>query len=554
MINQKLSHIFAEMAVLLEIQSVAFKPRAYEHAAYIVGGIQEDLADMYTRGGLKALEDISGIGKGIAEKIEEYIKHKHIAEYEHLKKQLPVDVNNLIRIEGIGPKKIALLYQKLGIKNVAGLKTAIQKHQLRELPGFGEKTEQKIAKGIEFLERGQGRLLLGRALSIARAIVAQVRNLPGVLRAEYAGSIRCMQETIGDLDLLIVSRDPNCAKEFFSDRTEETLGLRPNVRVVPPESFGAALQYFTGDKYHNVILREIAIKKGYKLNEYGLYKGEKMIAGKTEEEIYEKLGLKWMEPELRTNNGEFTEPLPKLIGYSDLKGDLQVQSDWTDGQNSIRELAEAAKKLGHEYIAITDHTRSLAMTGGADEAKLERQMREIDNVQKEVPGIKILKGAEVNIMKDGTLDINNETLAKLDVVGAAVHSLFNMAEKDMTARIIRAMENPHVDILFHPTGRVLEKRDPYNVDMDAIIATAKRTGTILEIDAHPARLDLKDEYIRKAVNAGVKLVIDSDAHAIGELSYLEYGIGQARRGWATKDDVINTRSWQDLKKLLKNKN
>ena len=333
------------------------------------------------------------------------------------------------------------------------------------------------------------------------------------------------------------------------------IGMDADVRVLPPESFGAALQYFTGDKYHNIALREIAIKKGYKLNEYGLFKGEKLIAGKTEEEIYKKLGMELMEPELRTNHGEIeaalTGKLPKLIGYDDLKGDLQVQTDWTDGENSIKEMAEAAKKQGLEYILITDHTKSLAMTGGLDEKKLMKQMVEIDKVQKQVSGIKILKGSEVNINKDGTLDIDEETLAKLDVVGAAVHSNFNMPEADMTARIIRAMENPNVDILFHPTGRIIKRREPYKLDMDKVIKAAKRTKTVLEIDAFPDRLDLKDEHARKAVGDGVKLAIDSDAHSAGHFKFLEFGIAQARRGWAEKKDVINTRPWEEMLRSLK---
>jgi len=329
-----------------------------------------------------------------------------------------------------------------------------------------------------------------------------------------------------------------------------------DVRVLPPESFGAALQYFTGDKYHNIALREIAIKKGYKLNEYGLFKGKKLAAGRTEEEIYEKLGMDWMEPELRTNRGEIEASiagkLPELIGYDDLKGDLQIQTDWTDGENSIKEMAEAAKRQGLEYIAITDHTKSLAMTGGLDEKKILKQIGEIDKVQKQTGGgVKILKGSEVNINRDGTLDIDNETLAKLDVVGAAVHSNFGMSEADMTKRIIRAMENPNVDVLFHPTGRVIKKREPYRVNMDKIIKAAKETGTILEIDAYPDRLDLKDEHVRKAVDGGVKLSVDSDAHSASHLKFLEFGIAQARRGWAGKNDVINTRPWREMLELLK---
>jgi len=351
------------------------------------------------------------------------------------------------------------------------------------------------------------------------------------------------------------------AKGLTKTSVRLKIGMDADLRVVPPESFGAALQYFIGDKYHNIAVREIAIKKGYKLSEYGLFKEsgimshELKTAGKTEKEIYAKLGMQWMPPELRTNHGEIEaalqNKLPNLIGYADLKGDLQVQTDWTDGENSIKEMAEAAKKRGLEYICVTDHTAALAMTGGNDEKRLLKQMAEIDRVQKEVPGIKILKGAEVDIHKDGTLDIDDETLAKLDVVGISVHSNFKMNQKDMTKRITRAMENHNADILFHPTGRLVQKREAYKVDMAEIIKTAQKTGTVLEANAYPDRLDLKDEYIRQAVKLGVKISIDSDAHSTNHFQFLEYGIGQARRGWAEAKDVINTRSWEEMLKLFK---
>ncbi|KKU16781.1 MAG: polymerase X family protein, partial [Candidatus Giovannonibacteria bacterium GW2011_GWB1_45_9b] len=336
-------------------------------------------------------------------------------------------------------------------------------------------------------------------------------------------------------------------------------GIDADLRIVPKESFGAALQYFTGSKDHNVEVRKIAIKKGYKLNEYGLFKGKKNIAAEFEEKIYKKLGMDLPPSEIRLNLGEIEAALrgklPRLIGYGDLKGDLQLQTTWTDGKHTIEEMAREAEKIGHEYIAITDHTRSLAMTGGADEKKLERQMAEIDKINAKLKNQKskltVLKGAEVNIMKDGSLDIDNKTLEKLDVVGAAVHSLFNLSREEQTARIVKTMENPNVDILFHPTGRVINKRKPYDIDMEKLIKTAKRTGTILEIDGHPWRLDLKDEHIRMAREAGVKMVIDTDAHSIYEMSYLEYGVAQARRGWCEKKDIINTLPLKEFLKALK---
>ncbi len=569
-INHNLVKMLREMSVLLEIKGVEFKPQAYEKVAHSIEVLEKDVLEIYKKGGLTALEEIPGVGKGIAEKIEEFIKHHHIKDYELLKKELPVDVDGLSAIEGVGPKMILKLYKELGIKTRDQLEKAVKAGKLRDTEGLGVKTEENILRSIEFLKKEHGRFILGFIMPEVRAIIEKIKKVDGVERAEFAGSIRRMQETVGDLDILVISKKPSAVMDFFVSMPEVEavysrgdtkssvrlkMGMDADLIVLPSESFGSALQYFTGDKYHNIELRQIAVKHGYKLNEYGLYEGEKLIAGQTEEGIYEKLGFAWIPPELRTNTGELKASqegkLPHLVGYYDLMGDLQVQTDWTDGDNSIKEMAEAAKKLGLKYICITDHTKALAMTGGSDEKKLLRQMAEIDKIQKEVSGIKILKGAEVNIMKDGTLDIDDETLAKLDVVGASVHSNFNMPEKDMTARIIRAMENPNVDIIFHPTGRVIKRREAYKVDMDELLKSAKLTKTVMEIDAFPDRLDLKDEYIKKAVAGGVRLAIDSDAHSASHFQYLEYGIAQARRGWAEKSDIINTRDWEDMLKLLK---
>ncbi|MEX2053154.1 MAG: helix-hairpin-helix domain-containing protein, partial [Candidatus Paceibacterota bacterium] len=384
--NQELVKILLEMAALLDMQDVAFKPRAYEHAAYSIQVLDQEVADMYDKGGLKALEDIPGVGQGIAERIEEYIKTGRIKDYEKLKKKFPVDIEGLTAIEGVGSKMVKKLYQELKIKDLASLEEAAKEGKLRKIEGFGEKSEQKILKGIGFLKQSHGRFLLGEILPTVREMTDKLRKLPEVKEAEPAGSVRRMQETIGDLDILVTSSEPEKVMKFFVKMPEvedvisrgETktsvrlkIGMDADLRVVDPDSFGAALQYFTGDKYHNIAVREIAIKKGYKLNEYGLFKGKKLIACKTEEEIYEKLGMELMPPEVRTNNGEVEAAikgeLPEFIGYGDLLGDLQVQTDWTDGENSIMEMAEAAKKEGLEYIVITDHTKSLAMAHGSDE-------------------------------------------------------------------------------------------------------------------------------------------------------------------------------------------
>ncbi len=568
--NHELHKIFSELAALYAIKEIPFKPRAYEYAASSIGGLEEDIKDIYKKGGQKALVAIPGIGQGIAEKIEEYITTHHIKEYDKLKKAFPVDIDGLLRIEGLGPKGIQKLYESLKIKNIRNLEMAAKRGKLGTIPGFGEKTEQKILQSIARLEQYKGRFLLGTALPIAHKIIKRLRALKDIEKAEYAGSLRRMQETIGDIDILVISDAPAKVMEYFVKMPEVkdiiaqgptktsvrlNIGINADLRVLTAESFGAAWQYFTGDKFHNVELRTIAIDKGYKLNEYGLFKGQKAIAGTTETSIYEALGMAWIPPELRTQRGEIEaaqhNTLPHLIAYDDLKGDLQVQTDWTDGADSIEDMATAAQKMGLEYIVITDHTKSLAMTSGSDEKKLKKQMAAIDSIQKKFPDIKILKGAEVNILKDGSLDIDDDTLSQLDVVGASVHSHFSMEEKDMTQRIVRAMENPNVDIIFHSTGRVIHKREPYKIDIDAIIKAAHRTKTILEIDAQPERLDLKDDYIRKAIDQNIKLSIDSDAHDAESYHVLEYGIGQARRGWATKKDIINTRSWHEMLNMLK---
>lgn len=568
--NTELAQMFREIALYLEMQGVQFKPRAYEKVAYALEALEESVAEIYNRGGIKALREIPGVGEAIAEKIEEIVQTGKLKYYEELKREVPVDVRGLTAIDGVGPKFVKVLFQELRVKGVSDLERAARAGKIRGLPHFGEKMEQKILKGIEFLKQGSGRFPLGSVAPLIAEIEGRLRGLPEVSEVVVAGSVRRRKETVGDGDILAISRKPEKVMEFFVSMPEvmhvhgkgktKTMvklknGMDVDLRVVAKESFGAALNYFTGSKDHNVALRRIAQEKGLKLNEYGLYHGSKRVAGKTEEEIYEALGLSFVPPEIRENQGEIEAAkkgeLPDLVGYQDLRGDLQIQTTWTDGANSIEEMAGEAKRLGLEYIAITDHTKSLAMTGGADEKKLLKQMAAIDKINRSLKGITLLKGAEVNINKDGTLDIEDEVLAKLDVVGVAVHSHFNLPRREMTERIQRAMRNPNADILFHPTGRVIQKREAYDVDMDAIIKTAKETGTILEIDAYPDRLDLKDEHVRKAVEGGVKLVIDSDAHSVNHIRFLEFGVAQARRGWAGKSDVINTRPLKEFRKCLK---
>ncbi|MBI5732678.1 DNA polymerase/3'-5' exonuclease PolX [Candidatus Jorgensenbacteria bacterium] len=586
MTNRDIARLFYEIAAYLEMQAVPFKPRAYEKVAEVIENLNEEAGLIYERGGSKALGEIPGVGVSIAEKIEELLRTGSLKYYKELKKKTPVDLNSFRGIEGLGAKSIAKLYRALNVKNIADLEKAALSHKIRAVESFGEKSEENILKGIEFVKKSSGRFVLGFVMPLVREIESRLRGLKEVDKIVVAGSVRRRKETIGDIDILVISKKPNAVMDFFVAMPEvarvyahgETKsaiklnnGLDVDLRVVGQESYGAALNYFTGSKEHNVALREMAIKRRLKLNEYGLFKKksnrEMRIACKTEEELYDALGLAYIEPELRENNGEIEAAilkdankksnLPKLVGYGDLYGDLQIQSNWTDGANSIEEMAKTARGLGLEYIAITDHTKRLAMTHGLDDERIKDQWKEIDAVNSKFKStngnkkFKILKGTECDILKDGSLDLSDSVLSRLDVVGVSVHSYFNLSRKEQTERIKRAMENPHVDILFHPTGRIIKKREAYDIDIDDIIRSAKKTGTILEIDAYPDRLDLKDEYVRKCVDAGVKLTIDSDAHSVSHLAYIEYGISQARRGWATREDIVNAWPFEKMLQYFK---
>jgi len=573
--NQELAKIFYETANYLEMEGVQFKPYAYEKAAITLETLEEDIEEIYKKGGLKALKEIPGVGESIAEKIEEYLKTGKIKYYEQLKKKTPVKIEEITAVEGLGPKKVKVLYQKLGIRNLKDLEMAVKAHKIAPLFGFGEKTEKNILEGIEFLKRSKGRFLLGEILPRVKEVYARLKSLKEVEKIDYCGSIRRMKETIGDVDFLVVSKNPEKVMDFFvslpgivkvwgkgttkaSVRMKEEFDM--DIRVVSKKSYGSALQYFTGSKEHNIVLRKIAIDKRLKLSEYGLFKGAKMIAGKNEKEIYEKLGMDWMPPEMRENQGEIEaalkHQLPKIIGYEDIKGDLHCHIKWAGrwdgGANSIEEMAEIAQKMGYEYLGIASHTKFLKIEHGLDEKRLEQRDKAIDRLNQKLKigncKLKILKGCEANILNDGTIDIKDEALKKLDFVIAGVHSNFKMPKEKMTERIINAMKNPNVDIISHPTGRILKRRDEYQIDFDKILRAAKETGTILEINSYPERLDLNDQNIRRAKEAGVKMVINTDAHHKDQLRFIEFGIAQARRGWAEKEDIINT---QPIEKLLK---
>jgi len=575
--NQEIAKIFYEIANFLRIDGVDFKPYAYEKAAISLEALKEDVGDIYKKGGTKALLEISGIGKNLAEAIEEYLKNKKIKTFEEYKKKLPLKIDELLSVESLGPRKIKILYQKLGVKSLRDLEKVAKKHKVAPLFGFGEKTEKNILEGIKFLKTSQGRMSIGKILPIARDVVEKLKTLKEIKQISLAGSLRRKKETIGDADILVASDNsekimdyfislPGVKKVWAKGDTKTSVrmeaGFDIDLRVVKEKSFGSALQYFTGSKDHNIATRKIAIDKDLKLSEYGVFRGEsaswRMIAGKTEEEVYKAIGLPYIEPELRENEGEIeaalNNKLPKIIELKDIKGDLHCHSNWDGGKNSIEEMVKSAMDLGYEYIGISDHTKFLRIENGLDENKLLKQHEAIKKInekfEKQKIKFRVLHGCETNILNDGSVDIKDEVLAQLDYVIAGVHSSLKMKKKQMMARIEKAMRNPNIDILAHPTGRIVGQRDEYQIDFDKILQLAKETGTILEINSS-SRLDLRDIYIRRAKNERVKMIINTDAHKKEQLDLMEYGVSMARRGWAEKSDIINTNSVEGLLKYLK---
>ena len=586
MTNQELAKIFYEIADFLEMEEVSFKPYAYQKAALALGTLGEDIEEIYKKGGEKAIEEISGVGKSIAEKIIEYLKTGKIKYYLRYKKKYPLNMRELTSVEGLGPKMVRDLYGKLKIKNLKDLEKAAKAHKIRNLPNFGETTEKNILQGITFLKRSKGRFLLGEILPKVREIEENLKTLKEVEEISVCGSVRRMKETIGDVDFLVVTESPGKVMDFFCSlpsivkiwgkgSTKSSIRLKEgfdvDLRVVPRKSYGSALQYFTGSKEHNIAVRIIAINKGLKLNEYGVFKGKKQVAGRTEEEVYKILGMEYPPSEIRENRGEIEAALrqghsaelsrspqgkpnglPKLVELEDIKGDLHCHSKWDGGHNTILEMAEAARERGYQYLGITDHTKFLRIEHGLNERQLAQQRKEIEKLNSlfiiHNSSFKILQGAEANILKDGSIDIKDEALKKLDYAIAGIHSNMKMAKAQMTERIIKAMKNPYIKIISHPTGRILKKRDEYQVDIDKILRAAKETKTILEINSQPERLDLNTQNIRRAKEFGIKMVVDTDSHYKNQLKYMELGIAQARRGWAEKKDIINT---QPLEKLLK---
>lgn len=567
--NQEIAKIFNEIALFLEIDGVAFKPYAYEKAAISLQSLQNDVGQIYLTGGRKALEEIPGIGKAMSDHIEEYLKTGKIKFYQDFKKKLPVNMDELMRVEGLGPKKVKVLYQKLGIKNLKDLAKAAKQHKIAPLFGFGEKTEENILQGMEFLKRDKGRVLISDILPTAREVYGKLKALKEVEKISIAGSLRRRKETIGDVDFLVVSKKPEKTMDFFvkldgvekvwgKGGTKASVHMRQgfdmDLRIVPAKSYGSALQYFTGSQDHNIATRKIAIEKGLKLSEWGIFRGKEQLAGKTEEDVYKAIGMAYVPPEIRENQGEIEAALrgklPILVDLKDIRGDLHCHSDADGGEDSIMEMAKKAMSLGYEYIGISDHTKYLKIEHGLNEKQLLRQHEEIKKLNKKLKGFKILHGCEANILNDGSIDIKDEVLAQLDYVIAGVHSSLKMEKKEMMARIEKAMKNPHVDIIAHPTGRIVGKRDEYQIDFDRILKLAKETGKILEVNSS-SRLDLRDLYIRRAKEEEVKMIISTDAHQKADMDRMEYGVAQARRGWAEKKDIINTLSVEQLIKFFK---
>jgi DNA polymerase (family X) len=598
--NSEVAKIFREIAFILQTEdekksepNIIFKIRSYNKAADEIQNLSSDIGDIYKKDKLKGFLKIPSIGKAIASKLEEYITTGKIHYYEELKEKLPVDVSQFFGLEGIGPKTIKTLYSNLGIKNVPDLEKAALEGKIRSIPGFSQKKEELILKKIQFFRKSRGRRLIGEVYPLVRRIEERLSGNTGVKQAVAVGSFRRMKETIGDIDYLvsvISEKDGNNIIDYFVNMPEvkEIIGrgsskafvklnngIDADLLVVPEESFGAAMQYFTGSKEHGVAMRKIAISEGLRLNEWGVFdKQNHRVAGATEEEVYRVLGLDWIPPEMRENRGEIKIAkmekkgiekedklrLSQLIAYDDLKGDLQVHSNYTDGTMSIEEMAlNARDRFGLSYIAISDHTKSLRLTNGLDEKQLLNQANTIAEINDKIKinnnsknkHFRILSSAEVNILKDGSLDISNNVLDKLDIVGAAIHSHFSLPIELQTARLISAAQNPSIDIIFHPTGRIINQREGYPVNISKLIEVANGSNTILEIDAHYNRLDLKDEFIRMAIENNVKLVIDSDAHHPLHYAFLIFGIGQARRGWAKKSDILNTLSAKELLDSLK---
>jgi len=566
--NKKIAKYLFEVADLLDLKGVQFKPRAYRRAAQNITTLSKDIKTYYEN---NKLEDIEGVGESIANKVREIIETGELEYLNELRKEFPEGLQDMMKIEGLGPKSLMKLYKELGIESVDELESAAKSKKIRNIEGFGKVSEQNILESIQRYREYKERFLLGYILPIAKDIEEQLSNQEEVKRINIAGSIRRRKETIGDVDILVVSSDSNKVMDFFTNlphverivskgSTKSTIivseNLHIDLRVIETESFGSALQYFTGSKSHNIKLRKIALDNNWKLSEYGLIDKDtnKKIAGEDEEEIYKKLSLDFIEPELREDRGEIEAAqegtLPDLIELEDIKGDLHVHTKWSEGSHSIEEMAEEAKKLGYEYLAICDHAKTLQIAQGMSDDEIREQMKEIEKINENLEDIIILSGIEANIDSEGKLDVSSDILKDLDIVVASVHSGFKSSEEEMTNRIIDAMQNDNVNIIGHPTGRLLNKRESYDLNLTKIFEEAEEKGIIIELNAFPERLDLSDVGCMKSRDYDLLISIDTDSHNKDHLRYMELGVSTARRGWLEKKNVANSRSLKDLRELL----
>ena len=567
--NQEIARIFNDIADLLEIKGDnPFRIRAYRRAAQNIEGLTRDVAEISK----DELMKIPGIGQDLAGKIEEYVKTGRLQFYEDLKKEVPESLSVLLSVPGLGPKTAKLLFERLKVKDIETLEQLAREHKLIVLPGIKEKTEENILKGIEMLKRGMERQPLGKVLLYANDILKHLKKKAPVKKLTIAGSIRRWKDTIKDIDILATSENPKEVMDTFVHlpHVKEVLmhgptkssviifeGLQVDLRVVEEDSFGAALAYFTGSKAHNIRLREMAVKSGLKINEYGVFreKDNKKIGGKEEEDIYRILGLPYIPPELREDTGEIeaaiTGRLPQLVELKDIKGDLHVHSKWSDGSHDFEELIQEAKKRGYEYIAITDHSKGLGIARGLNAERLMEEKKEIDAINKRLKGFRLIVGTEVDIRSDGHMDFPDDILREMDIVVASIHSGFKQNREQITKRLVSAMRNPYVSVIAHPTGRLIGEREPYDVDMNEVLKVAKETRTAIEINAYPLRLDLNDIYAKMAKEMGVPIVISTDTHITSQFDYMAYGVSIARRGWLGKSDILNTMGYNSLIKTLK---
>jgi DNA polymerase (family 10) len=565
--NREMARMFEKMADILEFKGEnVFKINAYRKAARVIGDLSQDLEEFHRAGKLR---DIPGVGEGIAKKIKEYLETGRMSKYEEVQRGVPDDLLEMMAIPGMGPKTLALVYKTKGISSMTELEQALKEGRLRDLPGMGPKKEENILRGVALLRQSGKRIPLGVALPIVDQIVREIKKRTGVQRIFPAGSLRRMKETVGDIDILVAGRCGRSIIEVFTKmpQVQQVLvagdtkgsvivqgGLQVDLRVVPQASYGAALQYFTGSKEHNIHLREIAKAKGMKISEYGIFRGKRKVGGRKEADIYAQLGLDWIPPEMREDRGEVAlaaqGKLPKLVEERVIRGDLHVHSNWSDGSATLEQIALAARKRGYQYVAICDHSQSLKFAGGLSEGKIVKQMDEIRQINEKLSGIVLLAGTEVDIKTDGSLDFPDSILEKLDLVVAAIHSGFKQPEAQITKRLDTALENPHVDILAHPTGRLISSRPPYNVNLEDLFAKAAESGTILEINAFYDRLDLNDIHCRRAAELGATLSIGTDAHHPDQLWMMRLGVAVARRGWLAKGNVLNTLTLPEVRRLL----